>query len=243
MRNFWVIFKKELAGLFFSPVAYVTIALVTAASAILFLQSVENNIGNEESLVMLLMVSIMVWLPILVTVVCMRLFAEEKRAGTLETLMTVAVSEVSIVLGKYFSALFFVWVALLPGLGVIYLLAYMSPGIEGVDVYGLMGGVILLGLLSIACVAIGLFVSLLTRNQIVAAIACFVAICVPFFAEPILALLPLASDRVVEYLSVESHLLAFVSGSLSVHVFVLYISVAMLFLFAAVRVLEARRWL
>lgn len=243
MRNFWVIFKKELAGLFFSPVAYVTTAIITAASSLLFIRALELHVGQEESLVMLLMVSVMVWLPILATVVSMRLFAEEKRSGTLETLMTVAVSEVSVVLGKYFSTLLFVWVAMVPGIGTIYWLAYVSPSINSIDVYGLMGGCIMLGLVSVACVAIGLFVSLLTRNQIVAAIACFTAICVPFFMKSAVVVVPLAADSVVEYLSLEDHLLAFVSGSLSLQVFVLYISEAVLLLFAAVRVLEARRWL
>jgi ABC-2 type transport system permease protein len=238
-----IILKKELSSLFLSPVAYITTAVFTAASSWVFLQAVEANEGEDASVVMLLMVSVMIWLPILITVVSMRLFSEEKRSGTLEALMTVAVSDVSVVLGKYFSALIFVWLALVPAVGSIYWFAYISPGIDGVDVFALAGGCVILALVSMSCVAIGLLVSLLTRNQIVAAISCFAAICVPFLIKSVVVVVPFVTDSVVQYLSLENHLLSFAAGTLSLPVFVLYLSESVLLLFAAVRVLEARRWL
>ena len=243
MRKFFSIFKRELSSLFLSPVAYVTAVVFTAASSWTFIQAVERRIGEDESLVMLLMVSIIVWIPILITVVCMRLFAEEKRSGTLETLMTTAVSERCVVLGKYFSALLFVWIVIAPALASIYWLVYVSPGIESVDHYAFCGGCIMLGLITIACVAIGLLVSLLTRNQIVAAICCFAAICIPFFIKSVAASLPVIGDEVVDYISFESHLIDFASGNLSLQAVVLYLSVSVLMLFASIRVLESRRWI
>lgn len=243
MRKFLSIFKRELSSLFLSPVAYVTAVVFTAASSWTFIQAVETNVGEDESLVMLLMVSVMVWLPILITVVCMRLFAEEKRSGTLEALMTTAVSERCVVLGKYFSALLFVWVVVAPALASIYWLVYVSPGIESVDHYAFCGGCVLLGLVSVACVAIGLLVSLLTRNQIVAAISCFAAICVPFFIKSVAVALPVVGDEVISYISLESHLLDFASGNLSLQAVVLYLSVSVLMLFTSIRVLESRRWM
>lgn len=243
MRSFFAVFKREFSSLFLSPVAYVTAVVFVAASAWTFLQALKANVGADESLVMLLLVSIMIWVPILVTVVCMRLFAEEKRSGTIESLMTVSVSELSVVMGKYLSALLFVWMVIAPAVSMIYLLAYISPGIESVDNYALAGGAVILGLITICCVAIGLLVSLLTRNQIVAAICCFAAICTPFFLKSLVGTIPFISDGVVEYLSVEVHLLTFSTGGLSLQVAVLYLSVALLMLFASVRVLESRRWL
>jgi len=243
MRKFFAVFKREFSSMFLSPVAYVTAVVFVAASAWTFIKAVQINIGEDESLVMLLMVSVMIWVPILVTVVCMRLFAEEKRSGTLETLMTAAVSERCVVMGKYVSALLFVWLVLVPSVAGIYWLAYVSPGIGVVDHYGVVGGCILLGLVTICCVAIGLLVSLLTRNQIVAAICCFAAICVPFFMKSMVGTIPVFGDSVVEYISLEVQLLAFSTGSLSLQVVVLYLSVAVLMLFTSVRVLESRRWL
>jgi len=243
MRKFLAIFSRELSALFLSPVAYVTAVVFTAATSWTFLQAVETNRGLEETPEMLLLVSIMVWTPILITVVCMRLFAEEKRSGTLETLMTVAVSERAIVLGKYFGALFFVWSVYAPSVSMLYYFVHVSPGIESVDGYALAGGCIMLALVSAACVAIGLLVSLFTKNQIVAAICCFAAICIPFFVKSIVFALPLVSDRVVDYLSLENQLLIFASGTLNIQVFVLYLSITVLMLFTSIRVLESRRWI
>ncbi len=243
MRKFLAVFKREFSSMFLSPVAYVTAVVFVAASCWTFVQTLKLNVGEDESLVMLLMVSVMIWVPILVTVVCMRLFSEEKRSGTLESLMTVAVSERSVVMGKYVSALLFVWLVLVPAIAVIYWLAYVSSGIDAVDHYAVAGGAVMLGLVTICCVAIGLLVSLLTRNQIVAAICCFAAICTPFFLKSLVGTIPFVSDGVVEYLSLEVHLLEFSTGSLSLQVIVLYLSVAFLMLFTSVRVLESRRWI
>jgi hypothetical protein len=85
-------------------------------------------------------------------------------------------------------------------------------------------------------------VSLLTRNQIIAAICCFAAICIPFFVKSVAVIMPFIGDRVIEYISVEDHLLSFTSGGLSLQVVVLYLSVSVLMLFSSVRVLESRRW-
>ncbi len=243
MSKFFAIFGREISALFLSPVAYVTAVIFVAASSWTFLQAVETNTGKDENLIMLLMISVLIWTPILITVVCMRLFAEEKRSGTLETLMTTAVSERAVVLGKYFGALFFVWLVMAPAVGLVFYFVSRSPGIERVDVYALAGGCVILALVSIACVAIGLLVSLLTRNQIVAAICCFAAICVPFFLKSVVFAVPVISDRIVDYLSLENQLLSFIQGTLSLQVVVLYLSVAVLMLFTSIRVLESRRWI
>ena len=243
MRSFFAILMREISSLFLSPVAYVTAVVFIAASSWTFLEAVDVNTGGDDPLMMLLMISVLIWTPILVTVVCMRLFAEEKRSGTLETLMTVAVSERSVVLGKYIGALLFVWVVMAPAVAMIYVFSYISPGIDGVDVYSLAGGCVMLMLITLACVAIGLLVSMFTRNQIVAAICCFAAVCIPFFVKSVVFVVPAVGDSVVDYFSIEKQLTEFVSGVISLQVVVLYLSVAVFMLFTAVRVLESRRWI
>jgi ABC-2 type transport system permease protein len=243
MRKWFAVVKRELGALFFSPVAYVTATVFVAASAWTFLQAAEAKTGSDDSIVLILLVSILLWLPILITVVCMRLFAEEKRSGTLEMLMTAPVTELAAVLGKYVSALVFVWLVLVPSVGSVYWLAHVSPGLDDVDPGAVVGGCMILGLISACCISVGLLVSLLTRNQIVAAICCFAAICVPFFVKPLAASVPIIHDGIVEYLSLEAHIMAFASGGLSLQVSVLYLSVTVLMLFASVRILESRRWL
>ena len=243
MRNGFTIFKREFSSLFLSPVAYVTASVFVAASGWTFLQAVKSKVGSDDSVALILLVAILLWLPILVMVVCMRLFAEEKRSGTIETLMTAPVSEVGVVLGKYASALLFTWIVVAPALSSVYWLARVSPGIEGVDHFAVAGGGIILALVTACCVAIGLLVSLLTRNQIVAAICCFVAICLPFFVKSLAVATPFFRDGVVEYISLEAHVIGFAAGYIDLHVVVLYLSVTVLMLFASIRVLESRRWL
>ncbi len=243
MRKALTIMKRELCSLFYSPVAYVTSVVFVAASAWTFLQAVETRAGSEDSVVLILLVSIFLWIPILVTVICMRLLAEEKRAGTLETLMTAPVTETAIILGKYASALLFVWLVLVPSVLTVYWLATVSPGIESIDPYAVVGGCVILGLITACCVSVGVLVSLLTRNQIVAAICCFAAICMPFFVKPLAVALPFVRDSVVEYVSLETHVVGFASGGLSLQVCVLYLSVTILMLFASIRIMESRRWL
>ncbi len=243
MRKCLAILRRELTALFLSPVAYVTVVVFVAASAWTFLQAVEENAGSDEPLAVILLVSILLWVPILVTVICMRLFAEEKRSGTIESLMTAPVSEAAVVLGKYVSAFVFACVALLPAVANIYWLALVSPGIESVDHLAVTGVCIILVLTTACCVAIGLLVSLLTRNQIVAAICCFAAVCLPFFVKSLAVALPVIPDGVVEYISIEAHVTGFAAGSLSLQVVALYGSAVALLLFASVRLLESRRWL
>lgn len=243
MYKFRAILRRELGSLFLSPVAYVTAVVFVAATAWTFLQALEAKAGSDVSAVLVLLVSILLWMPILVTVVCMRLFAEEKRSGTIETLMTVPVSERAVVMGKYASALGFVWVVMAPSVACVYWLSALSPGIDGVDHAAVMGGCLILALVTGCCVSIGLLVSLLTRNQIVAAICCFVAICIPFFIQSLATAMPFVWDEVIDYISIESHVVGFASGWVSFQVVVFYLSVTALMLFASVRILESRRWL
>jgi ABC-2 type transport system permease protein len=243
MHKFLTILHRELSSLFLSPVAYVTAAVFVAASGWTFLQAVETKVGSDDSASLILVVSILLWVPILVTVICMRLFAEEKRSGTIESLMTAPVTEAQVIFGKYVSSLVFAWVVIAPAIASLHVLAYISPGIERVDHSAVAGSCLILGLITACCIAIGLLVSLLTRNQIVAAICCFAAICLPFFVKSLAAAVPFLSDAVVEYVSLEAHVVGFSYGSISLQVVVFYLSVAALMLFASVRILESRRWL
>ncbi len=243
MRSFLILLRRELSAVFLSPVAYVTMALFTSAASWTFLATVKAQTGQTVYPEQLLFVSVLIWMPFLITVICMRLFAEEKRSGTIETLMTTAVRETAVVLAKYAGALVFGWVTIAPSIGTLYVLAAASPGIQAVDGYAVTGGCAILVLVSICCTAVGVLVSLLTRNQIVAAICCFWAIFAPFMVQPFMRAMPLFRQATIERFSLESHVMLFVSGTLSLQPAVLYLSITVLMLFTAVRVLESRRWL
>ena len=243
MRKLFTIWRREMTACFLSPVAYVTMVVFLAMSGWIFLQMVEGNVGTSELLPALLFkVIIFFWLPILVTVITMRLFAEEKRSGTIEALMTAPITETRVVLGKYFGALTFLLIVSVPAVASIFLLAFLSPGIDSVDIGAVLGGCLILFLVSGLCTSVGLFASLMTRNQIIAAICCFSGILLPLLAGHLISLLPVGSVEALEYISATTHVPDFARGSIDTRVIVPYLLGTAFVLFSAVRMLESRRW-
>lgn len=241
MRNFFTIWRKELAACFLSPVAYIVLLVFLLISNWLFWYTVLGNEGSDESLVTLLVVPIMLLMTILITVVTMRLFAEEKRSGTIETLMTAPVTEASLVLGKYFGAISFLVLVIIPAMASVFVLWFLSPGIEFIDYGQLAGGAIILLLFTSYCTSVGLLASLMTRNQVVAAICCFCGAMVPLVVPMSISYIPLCPDYLVQYLSVGDQIIDFTHGSIDIRPIVLYLSLTVFFLFTAVQVLTWRR--
>jgi ABC-2 type transport system permease protein len=175
-----VIARRELAAYLLSPVSYLIAALfllVEGYSFWLFLSLLSQHPGQHGAVMQYFFGgTILFWLFVmfLASVITMRLVAEERRAGTLEPLMTAPVGEASIIVGKYLGCLGF-WIALwLPTLAfVALLLAYSpTPPDPGPIAAGYLGTL----LVSSSSLAIGLFFSTLTRNQILAAVLSFVTL-------------------------------------------------------------------
>jgi ABC-2 type transport system permease protein len=213
MRRWLTLWLRELQACFLSPVAYVTMVVFLAMAGLTFLKAVEGNVGNDEQLQILFFVALFFWLPILITVITMRSFAEERRSGTLEMLMTAPVREAQIVGAKFAACLVFLLVVVSPALLALPLLRSLSPGIETLDWGGIQGGCLVVLLVSSLCVSIGMLASLLTRNQIVAAICCFAGVLLPIVAGYVLTASPVGPDRLVEFFSIETHILDFARGS------------------------------
>ncbi len=242
MRGILTIWERELEACFLSPVAYVTMVFFLGASNFTFIYSVDINAGRIESLPGLLVNSVLIWMTILITVICMRLFAEERRSGAIELLMTAPVSEGQIVIGKYAGAMTFLVMAAAPAMLAIYILDAMSPGIRSVDAGSMIGGCVILLLVSGLCVAAGLLVSLFTRNQIIAAIGCFCVTWSILLAGHFMSLMPFGLEAVGSYISVVSHVDDFSRGLMDSRPMVIYLSGTILLLFVSVRVLESNRW-
>jgi ABC-2 type transport system permease protein len=242
VSRFFTIWRRELTACFLSPVAYVTMVIFLSVSGWVFVQAVEGKSGTMESLEVLLFMSIFFWVPILTTVISMRLLAEEKRMGTLETLMTAPVTDGEVILGKYAGALSFLFIVIYPSVSYIFILKALSPGLGAIDVGGVIGGCLMLALVCTTSVAIGLLVSLLTKNQIVAAICIFCAVWMPFFVRQMGSILPFESEKALDYLSIESHIMDFARGSVDTRPVILYLSSTVFILFVTVRLLEMRRW-
>ena len=243
MSNFFTIWRRELAACFFSPVAYVLMVAFLVVSSGTFLINVVRGGEIGEPFSVLLFESVIIWLTILVTVISMRLFAEEKRSGSLELLMTVPVTETEVVLGKFAGALSFLIIVVAPVAGTVLFLAALSPNVtlEDLDFGALLGGGLMLALLAAFCVAVGLLVSLTTRNQIIAAIGSFCAVWFVLLMGWVLSIVP-GVGGLADYLSAPDHLESFSRGVVDTRPVVLYVSGTVLVLFGAVRLLESSRW-
>lgn len=244
MRSFFTIWRRELGATFLSPVAYVTLVVFLGITGTTFVAQVVRSAGGGETLPSLLFGAVLIWLTFLPPVICMRLFAEERRSGTIETLMTAPVTDVAVVGGKFAGALSFQLIVLAPAVAGLFLLVALSPGLtmDRVDIGGLYGGIIIVILLSTSWLALSLVISILTRNQIVAAVASLCAIWVTILFSWLLELIPIVPKRLTEYLSTETHLMDAVRGSLDSRPVILYLTATAFLLFTAVRVLESRRW-
>lgn len=247
MRSFLLIWRRELMAYFLSPLAYVVTIffLGVMGYSFWFLASLLAGGSTGVNVITELFGSFFFWLPILVTapVLTMRLLAEEQQTGTLETLMTTPVGDTAVVLGKYAGALSFFVVMWAPTACYAFVLQRFSAEAAPVDPGPLLGayaGLLLVGALYLA---IGLFCSSITRNQVVAAMAAFALIVLVFFAG-----LMGESTRhealrsFFNHISSVKHMRDFARGLIDTRPFVFHLGGAAFLLFATVRMLESRRW-
>ncbi len=230
--------RRELSSLFFSPIAYVVLALFSLGASLLFFT--QYQVGAEASLRGTF--AGIVWLLIfLAPAISMRLLSEELRSGTMETLATAPLRDMQIVLGKWLGAMGFYAVLLLPVLALTGLLELTADPDLGPVLTGLIGLLLLGGFY----LAIGAFASSLTENQIIAFLLTVFIICLFTF---VLFFLPNASfvsnsaRQVMYYANVNAQFDDFGKGLIDLGGVVYFLSGAGLFLFAAVICLESRRW-
>ncbi|MFT5470898.1 MAG: ABC-2 type transport system permease protein [Verrucomicrobiales bacterium] len=251
MRTFYILFVKELRSFFVSPLAWVVMALVMVLSGIAFTFSLEGMSGkvNSVSLIYYTFNSNSFWMVyfVIFPLITMRLFAEEKKLGTLESLMTAPISTASVLAAKYVAALVFYCIVWLPSL-LNFLLFEMISGSEGAFTGGaLFGAYLILFLLGLFNVAIGCFASSLTSNQIIAGVAGFCLVMLHFFIGYIPELIEdpdfkAAAIQKIGYVSTIYHLRYFTQGLIDTRVIVYYSSFALLFFLLTYYVLEFRRW-
>ena len=237
MRNTLTIASKELKTYFASPVAYIVSASFLAVCGFFYVQDLNSTqlarlhgfFGSGSFLLLLIS-------PILT----MRLLAEEQKLGTLELLLTAPVRDEEVVLGKFLAALAILVTLLLFTLYYPLLLVIFADPDFGPMVTGYLG-MFLVG----ACfLAIGLFASSLTSNQIVAAVLSF-AISLLFWlastAGNLTQNIPGAAE-VLGYISLSGHFSELLRGVVDTTALVYYLSFTVVMLFLTVRSLETRRW-
>jgi len=236
MKNILAIFRRELSSYFDSPLAYIVIPtfLGLVGGFTLYLQDLlASGVVSMRPVFFWCAVCFLLLIP----AVTMRLFAEERRSGTLELLVTMPVSEAQVVLGKYLAAVVLIAVALALTATYPITLAYLGT----LDPGPVVGGYLGLLLLGAAFAAIGTAASAFTSNQIIAFLVALVLCVIPFASGFALAQVPASILPLVQYLSFETHYNNLARGVIDSRNLVFYATVTAFFLHLAVFGLERRR--
>jgi ABC-2 type transport system permease protein len=250
MQAFWTLIRRELGAQFMSLTGYVIMAtvLMLLGFSILDMLAKINGVPMEAPITEVFYVTLYFWVILLLTtpVITMRTFALEKFSGTFETLMTTPVSDLQVVLAKFFGSLIFYLITWVPLL--FYMLALSryirTPGetLDFVTVGTTFLGIMLVGSLYIA---MGIFASALTRSQLIAAAVSY-GLGLAVFLLSLRSLVPIPSRgweaEMFGYISMTEHMQDFARGVIDLSNVVYYVSFTMFFLFLTWKVIESRRW-
>lgn len=237
MRGITLIFSKELSTYLSSPMAYIVSAIFIALSGASFTTYLAQTSYTDTSIRGFLEAAqlLIMLFSVLLT---MRLISEEKKLGTWELLLTAPVREYEIVLGKFFSSLFVLAGMLILTLYFPILLMIFGDPDTGPILTSYLG----LILLGSASLAIGIFTSSLTANQIVSAVIAVGILYGLWFLGIISNLIPDPASDILSYFSLSYHFPNFIRGVVDTRDIIYYISVTAVFLFLSVRSIETERW-
>ena len=236
MRNILTIAGKEIRSYFGSPMAYVVTAVFLVMCGYFFASSLSS--AFPEATIRGFLFPAAFVLMILTPLLTMRLFAEEAKMGTLELLLTAPVQDYQVVLGKFLSALTILAVMVaLTGYYAIILFIYGSP-----DAGPLLSGYLGLFLLGAGFLAVGVFASSMTSNQIVAAVLTFGILLLMWVINSAGGLFSGMPQEIVDYLSPPTHFRDFAFGVIDTKDVVYFLSMAAAFLLFTVQAVSTRRW-
>ncbi len=253
MRNAWIICQKELHSYFVSPVAYLLLTMFGVIFGFFFwnalnyfvIEGMQMQMRGQsfpmnlnEQIIRPLLSNVSVIGLFFIPMITMRLFAEEKRSGTIELLATSPVRDLEIIVGKWLAAVvLYACMLLFTALNFGFLFIYGHPDWKPLAI-GYLGLLLQAG----ALLAIGTFISTLTKNQIIAGAATF-GVCL------LLWVLEWASGydnstwaRVLAYMSIITHFESFGRGVLDSKDAIFYLTVIFLGLFFTARSMESLRW-
>lgn len=232
----FAIYKRELRAYFTTAVGYVFLSIIVALSAVAFsLTTILQATNDVTTYFTILLFILMVALPVLT----MKLFSEERKMRTEQLLLTAPVSIGKIVAAKFFAAFtVFFGANLLCSLSYITLFMYSEP--EGGII---LGNILAITLVGAAFIAVGIFVSSLTENQLAAAIGTFGILLAMLGIGMLASVIPWYPVRyVLGWFSILTRYSNFTNGFFDFAALFYYASVSFIFLFLTCRVLERRRY-
>ncbi len=233
--NSTTIFKKELRSFFNSPVAYIVICVYLIILGWFFTSNLFiYNLATMRTVFEMTPFLLLFFAPAMT----MRLISEEKKTGTLELLVTKPIKESEIITGKFLAAWCLYFFTLLPTL--CYYITMTTIGT--LDTGSVIGGYIGLLLVGAVFLAISVFGSSVTENQVVAFIVSLFIVFVLFMLDKVLFYLPASIGNVLEYLSIDYHFSNIARGVIDSRDIIYYASAIGIALYLATAVLQKRRW-
>jgi len=252
MSNILAIAHKELKSYFSSPIAYIAIGLWALLYGYFFFailnffvrQSMQmsqfgpQSMNINQQMIRLLLQNVTILLLFVLPMVTMRTYSEEKRSGTIELLLTSPLTDVQIILGKFLGALALYGVMLLVTMIHIGLLfVYGRPELK--PILSAYLGLLLMG----GCfIAVGLFISSLTKNQIVAVMATFAVFLFLWVINWIGSFSGPEVEKITSYLSIIEHFDDFAKGVVDTTHVIYYLSFITFGLFLTAKSVDSERW-
>jgi ABC-2 type transport system permease protein len=234
MRNTINIFKKEFKGYFISPIAYIVISIFLILTGWFFFSTFflfgQAELRNFFSLLPVIF-------SFIVPAVTMRLFSEEFNTGSYELILTMPVSSLDIIIGKFLAAAAFIVIMLMPTLSYSIFISFIGELDWGPVVGGYVGAI----LLGAAFSTIGLFASSLTRNQIVAFIIGMAFCFTLTLIDKMLFFLPESALNVFQYLGANFHFQNIAKGIIDSRDILYFLSVSFVMLYGTNLVIQERK--
>src|SRR5881398_2109948 len=249
MRKFYALLSREVRGYFHSPIAYIVLIFFLIVSGIDFYFQISfmNQRQVQYTVQEAFFNSVFFWFAfvLIFPLITMRLFSEEFKLGTIEPLMTAPVRDWEVVLAKFFGALVFYLVLWIPT--ILYFLIFQfitkQPATGSIGAY--LGSYLMLLLLGIFYLSIGCLASVLTKNQIIAAIISFCAITLHFFSgllSFIIQDVSSATRQLLGYFSAIEQMGTLSRGEIDTRPIVLYLSLTIVMLGLTYQAFQSRKW-
>lgn len=240
IRAIWIIFRRELAQYFTSPIAYFVAFAVLLLSGFVYNNDLAARNGRAVTDGGVVLVYLAQFTVFFVPLITMRLFAEENREGTIELLMTLPVRDNAIVIGKFLGA--WVYFTILMALTLVHqvLLIWLNPPDMGVTISAYIG----LWLFGGAAISVGMLFSALNENQIVAAFLGMAALLLLWQADAVGDVIANRSlAELIRAFSFQSNFsYTFALGLVRLDGIVFFVGVMAIMVFVTTQVIESRRW-
>src|SRR5215472_7175807 len=254
MKKIFIIWRKEMNSYFVSPIAYLLLTMFALVFGLFFWVNLDGFLAAgiqaqmrgesfpmniNEQVVRPLLSNVGVIGLFFTPLISMRLFAEEKRSGTIELLTTSPIHDYEVIVGKWLAALtLYACLLLITAINFLFLFKYGNPDWKPLAI-GYLGLLLQAG----GLLAIGTLISALTRNQIIAGAVTFGVCIVLWVLEwPASGLETGTWAKVLAYISINGHYESFVKGVLDTKDAIYYVSVIFLGLFLTSRAIESLRW-